>query len=36
MSGMFKGCKSLTSINLANFNTRNVTNMSGMYSLLYY
>ena len=29
---MFSACKSLTSINLSNFNTQNVTNMSYMFS----
>ena len=29
---MFSGCKSLTNINLSNFNTQNVTNMSDMFS----
>ena len=28
---MFGGCFSLTKINLSNFNTHNVTNMSGMF-----
>ena len=28
---MFLGCSSLTSINLSNFNTNNVTNMYGMF-----
>ena len=32
MSSMFYGCRSLTSLNLANFNTRKVTNMSSMFS----
>lgn len=32
MSSMFYGCRSLTSLNLANFNTRKVTNMSDMFS----
>ena len=27
MSSMFNGCSSLTSLNLSNFNTNNVTNM---------
>ena len=31
MSGMFYGCSSLTNINLSNFNTNNVTNMSCMF-----
>ena len=29
---MFSGCKSLTNINLSNFNTQNVTNMSFMFA----
>ena len=28
---MFYGCKSLTNLNLSNFNTQNVTNMGGMF-----
>ena len=28
---MFSNCSSLTSLNLSNFNTNNVTNMSGMF-----
>jgi len=28
---MFSGCSSLTSLNLSNFNTNNVTNMSYMF-----
>ena len=32
MSCMFSGCSSLTSINLSNFNAKNVTNMSCMFS----
>ena len=28
---MFKGCKSLTKINLSNFNTQNVTDMGYMF-----
>ena len=28
---MFYGCSSLTNINLSNFNTNNVTNMSWMF-----
>ena len=28
---MFNGCSSLTNINLSNFNTNNVTNMSDMF-----
>ena len=32
MSSMFSGCSSLTNINLANFNTNNVKNMSYMFS----
>ena len=31
MSGMFCDCKSLTTLNLSNFNTQNVTNMSDMF-----
>ena len=31
MRGMFSGCKSLKEINLSNFNTNNVTNMSYMF-----
>ena len=31
-SFMFGGCSSLTSLNLSNFNTNNVNNMSGMFS----
>ena len=31
MSHMFDGCNSLTNINLSNFNTQNVTNMSFMF-----
>ena len=30
---MFDGCSSLTNIDLSNFNTNNVTNMSGMFNL---
>ena len=29
---MFSGCNSLTNLNLSNFNTQNVTNMSFMFS----
>ena len=29
---MFYNCNSLTNLNLSNFNTQNVTNMSGMFS----
>ena len=29
---MFSDCESLTNINLSNFNTQNVTNMSDMFS----
>ena len=29
---LFSGCKSLTNIDLSNFNTQNITNMSGMFS----
>ena len=32
MSRMFGGCSSLSSLDLSNFNTSNVTNMSGMFS----
>ena len=32
MSYMFSSCYSLTSLNLSNFNTNNVTNMSHMFS----
>ena len=32
MSGMFHLCSSLTSLNLSNFNTKNVTNMDSMFS----
>ena len=32
MSYMFSGCSSLTSLNLSNFNTNNVNNMSFMFS----
>ena len=32
MSFMFSGCNSLTNLNLSNFNTQNVTDMSGMFS----
>ena len=31
MSMMFYGCESLVNLNLSNFNTQNVTNMSGMF-----
>ena len=31
MSYMFYVCNSLTNFNLSNFNTQNVTNMSGMF-----
>ena len=31
MSSMFYDCSSLTSLNLSNFNTNNVTNMSHMF-----
>ena len=31
MYGMFFGCKSLTNIDLSNFNTQNVTDMSYMF-----
>ena len=32
MSGIFWGCSSLKELNLNNFNTNNVTNMSCMFS----
>ena len=32
MSEMFSGCNSLTNLDLSNFNTQNVTNMSAMFS----
>ena len=32
---MLYGCKSLTNIDLSNFNTQNVTNMSFMFSKCY-
>ena len=32
MSYMFSECSSLTSLNLSNFNTNNVTNMKDMFS----
>ena len=32
---MFCECSSLTNINLSNFNTNNITNMSGMFSRCY-
>ena len=32
MSYMFQGCSSLKDINLSNFNTSNVTNMSWMFN----
>ena len=32
MSGMFDDCSSLTNLNLSNFNTQNVTDMSYMFS----
>ena len=32
MSGMFKGCHTLNELNLSNFNTNNVNNMSYMFS----
>ena len=31
MSWMFFGCESLTNIDLSNFNTQNVMDMSGMF-----
>ena len=33
MSEMFVGCSSLKKLNLTNFNTNNVTDMSGMFAL---
>ena len=33
MSYMFKECKSLTKINLSNFNTQNVDDMSYMFNV---
>ena len=32
MRGMFSGCSSLNDLNLSNFNTNNVTDMSYMFS----
>ena len=32
MSWMFSGCSSLKELNLANFNTNNVTNLISMFS----
>ena len=32
MNGMFHGCSSLKELNLSNFNTNNVINMSYMFS----
>ena len=32
MGNMFSDCKSLTNLNLLNFNTQNVTNMGCMFS----
>ena len=32
MACMFCGCKSLINLNLSNFNTQNVTNMSNMFN----
>ena len=32
MSGMFYECSSLKELNLSNFNTSNVVNMSGMFN----
>ena len=32
MGSMFYGCKSLSSFDLSNFNTQNVTNMGSMFS----
>ncbi len=34
MSYMFYKCSCLTSLNLSNFNTNNITNMSSMFSYL--
>ena len=34
MEGMFNKCSSLTSLNLSNFNTNNVTNMYCMFNEL--
>ena len=34
MSHMFYDCSSLTSLNLSNFNTNNVTNMEDIFSRL--
>ena len=31
MDGMFSGCQALTSLNVSNFNTENVTDMDGMF-----
>ena len=31
MRGMFKGCSSITNLNLSNFDTKNVTDMSYMF-----
>ena len=31
---MFEGCKSLKSLDLSNFNTQNVTDMSGMFYII--
>ena len=35
MNGMFSNCSSLTNIDLSNFNTQNVTDMSGMFFKCY-
>ena len=32
MGSMFNGCSSLKELNLSNFKTNNVTNMSGMFA----
>ena len=32
MSYMFYYCKSLNNLNISNFNTKNVTNMSGIFA----
>ena len=33
---MFRGCESLTNLNLSNFNTQNVTNMRSMFCNLFF
>ena len=35
MLGLFQNCKSITNLNLSNFNTRKVTNMSSMFCYCY-